>query len=86
MERIVYKGIKILFRLLGLIPQKWQRLSADFLGRIVFGIVPYVDSQQQLGCWGLLEVVSLSPALVVVVLRVLLKSRLVYGVILLFFQ
>lgn len=36
MERTVYKGIKILFRLLGLIPQKWQRLSADFLGRIVF--------------------------------------------------
>jgi len=36
MERTVYKGIKILFRLLGLIPQKWQRLSADFLGRIIF--------------------------------------------------
>jgi KDO2-lipid IV(A) lauroyltransferase len=36
MEKAAYKGIKILFRLLGLIPQKWQRLSADFLGRIIF--------------------------------------------------
>ncbi|MBW1725435.1 MAG: lysophospholipid acyltransferase family protein [Deltaproteobacteria bacterium] len=36
MERTVYNCIKILFRLLGLIPQKWQRISADFLGRIVF--------------------------------------------------
>ncbi len=36
MERTVYHCIKILFRLLGLIPQKWQRISADFLGRIVF--------------------------------------------------
>jgi KDO2-lipid IV(A) lauroyltransferase len=36
MERTVYNCIKILFRLLGLIPQKWQRISADFLGHIVF--------------------------------------------------
>ena len=36
MEKAAYKGIKTLFRLLGLIPQKWQRLSADFLGRIIF--------------------------------------------------
>ena len=36
MERTVNKGIKILFRLLGMIPQKWRRISADFLGRVVF--------------------------------------------------
>lgn len=36
MERTVHKGIKILFRLLGLIPEKWRRIIADFLGRVVF--------------------------------------------------
>ena len=36
MERFIYQGIKIFFRLLGLIPQKWRQKFADFFGRVFF--------------------------------------------------